>query len=189
MNDGKEPTEVIEDHDARLDAVEGYQSYVKEHVIPRLDELEDALDEKNERINDLEATVASLEHKLETLDGLAEDEQSTPQKRAVDLARAMIRQAEQKPDGRVAKYYKEVKETLATLGHDNVHDPQAYTAMDDVQEATGFGEMTTTREGREVDAVYVNLAELDEEQAVNEIKNEKGAGTAETTSETEPTTT
>ena len=178
--------EDAEDLYARLDELEGWQSYIKDHVIPRVDELETTVEQRDERIQQLEARVQDLERQLQTLDGLADDEATTPQKRAVDLARAMIRQANTRPDGRIAKYYKEVKEDLATLGHDDLYDQQAFNAMEDVADVSGFGLTTVTRNGQQVKAVGLNLAELATNDPVNEINNETGADTTDNT--TEPVT-
>jgi TolA-binding protein len=176
-------------NDARLDQLEGWQNWVQEHLAPRVEELEDELADRESRIDELEARVDDLETQLEMLDGLADDQSSTPQKRAVDLARAMIRQAKTRADGRITKYYKEVKEDLATLGHEDLHDPQAFTAMEDVAEATGFGMTQVNRDGKQVKAVGLNLDELEGDAFVNEIKNGKGADTASETAETTTTTT
>lgn len=182
-------TQDVDDLDARLDVLEGWQDMVNNVLMPRVDELEDALEQRNDRIQSLEDRVHDLEAQLEMLDGLADSQASTPQKRAADLARAMVRQAQETADGRVSRYYKEVKQDLATLGHESIHDPQAYSAMDAVAEMTGFGKMTTTRDGQDVEAVYVNLDELDGQQYVNEINNGAGRPAAPDSHETETETT
>lgn len=174
---------------ARLDVLEGWQDHVQDHVLPRIDDLEAQLAEKDDHIRTLENRVMELEAQLEMLDGLAEDQQSTPTKRAVDLARAMVRQAGQSSDGRVARYYKEVKQDLATLGHDDIHDPQAYQAMEDVAGIDGFGTMTVIRDDRDVEAVYVNLGELDRDGFVNEINNGEDRAATDSSHDSATTTT
>jgi cob(I)alamin adenosyltransferase len=178
-----------EQADARLDQLEGWQNWVQEHLVPRIDELETELSERETYIEELEARIEDLETQLEMLDGLADDQASTPEKRAIDLARAMIRQAKTRADGRITKYYKEVKEDLATLGHEGLHDPQAFTAMEDVSEATGFGMTKVNRDGKQVKAVGLNLDELEGDAFVNEIKNGKGDGDASETTENDTTDT
>lgn len=172
-----EPTPDVNELAARLDDVQAYQeNIVRGHITDRLDDLEATINERDDHIDQLESRIDTLEQKLETLAGLAEDETGTPQKRAVDLAVAMVRQARNRADGRVALTYKDVKDTLASMGHESLHDPQLYTAMDDVAVADGFSETNVTRDGTTMQAVAANIEDIAGEEFVNEIKNENGGG-------------
>lgn len=178
----------IEEHEARLDSLEGWQDMVSNHVMPRIDDLEEQLDDRDTTIEELQDRIRALEAQLEVLGGLADTQQTTPEKRAVDLAVGMIRRAENRSDRRIALYYKEVKDLLTDYGHEGLHDPQAFGAMEDVADCQGFGEIQVQRDGRTVKAVGVNLDELPGDNPVNEIKNEVGAGTASEPAESAVTT-
>ncbi|MWG34842.1 hypothetical protein [Halomarina oriensis] len=129
-----------------------------------------------------------LEQKFESIAGLAEDEQSSPAKRAADVRQAMIRRAEAKeddpddPSAEVALYYKEVEELLADYGHGSVHRPQAFDAMRDAADADGFTMGSKlSRAGNRADAVILKLAELPAYARCNEITTAADAPTGSDT--------
>jgi len=144
----------LKDLQVRLDHVESYQrQYVEEFLEKQL----------AGRVEALEAEVAEHRRKLESVVGLAEGEQTSPQKRAVDLALVLIRRAENRVDeDRYAMWYQQVVDALAQAGHGPpVHKQWAFDAMDHVAGGRGFGTtQITNRHGREVKAVTVDLAEL-----------------------------
>jgi hypothetical protein len=77
----------------------------------------------------------------------------------------MINAAQQSSADKGVTWWKEdVKNALATLGHENLHKPDYYDAMADVAEYQGFAETTktVTKDGRTWDAkaVRVTLSEL-----------------------------
>lgn len=93
-------------------------------------------DRLRERLDDLETDFAEFRTRLfqveqtyDSLAGLGDDEKSTPDARERDLVLALERKAE--ADGGTAHMdYNDVKETLKTLNHGTVYDPQAYRAME-----------------------------------------------------------
>lgn len=171
-NESEDLLDTLEEHAARLDNVEGYQEFIKNFVKPKLSELEELRDEQER----YDQRLSALEEKFDTLAGLGEGDKSTPQKRALDLRQVMIRRAEGRADGRVALYYQEVLDALRDVGHESLHKPQAYTAMEDAADATGFKEVKITRNGKRVDGVALNLDALPAHARSNEINTTKDSG-------------
>lgn len=141
------------------------RDYTKSFLAGRVDDNEAAIDELRERVADLEATVDEQQTRLDNISGLAEDERSTPAKRAMDLQDAMIKAAQQSSAEKGVTWWKgDIENALATLGHENLHKPDYYDAMADVAEYQGFEETTktVTKDGRTWDAkaVRVTLADL-----------------------------
>lgn len=129
----------VEEFRARLSRLEDW----KEHV------LKSDLAEKDERISELEQTVADqqqqirgLETQLEALIGVDDDEASTPPKRAQDLRGAMIRALQNSGSDRdgLTWWWKDVRDHLRTLDHPEFSKPVYYTAMEDAVEAEVFDE-------------------------------------------------
>lgn len=153
-NESTNGTGPNEDLAVRVDHLEAlFEQYVRGYLE---EEVTDRLAEHAERIDDLEQQLASVV-------GLAEGQQTSPEKRAVDLAMALIRRAEARTDAdRAAMWWREVQDALADLGHGPpVHKPWCFNAMEDVARADGFGMIETSNpDGRTVKAVRVRLAEL-----------------------------
>lgn len=168
--------DTLEEHEARLDNIEGYQEFIKEFVKPKLDELTTLREQQSA----YEQRLDALEEKFELISGVDEDTQSTPQKRAMDLRQIMVRRAEGRNDGRVALYYQEVLDALRDVGHEGLHKPQAYTAIEDAAAAEGFKEVkvqrTINNQRRSVDAIALNLDALPTHSASNEINTGEGYG-------------
>lgn len=158
--------------EARISDVEAYQNqYLKEHVVPKLDRV----DELAAQVDDLKAMVEKQDELLESVVGLARGEQSSPEKRAVDTAMILIRRARNRVDeDKYLMWYRELQDSLADHGHGPpVHKQWVFDAMEDVAAAPGFGMTTTVNaDGREVKALKVDLAKLpatDRETVSNEI--------------------
>lgn len=173
--------DTLDEYEARLDNVEGYQEFIKSFVKPKLEELE----ELRERQDEYDQRLTAMENTLETLAGIGESQESTPQKRAMDLRQLMIRRAEGRPDGRVALYYREVMDALRDVGHEGLHKPQAYTAMEDAVDAPGFKNVEITRNGSRVDGIAVNLDALPAHARSNEINTSTSSGTGPESAESD----
>lgn len=140
-----------------------------------------------DRVADIEATVAELEQTVDSLSGLAEGQQSTPEKRATDACLGLINQAEaDDPDaGQVSWTYREVQSFLEANGHGTVHPPQAYDVIEALDDVDGFVG-TTNRDGQRV--IRCNLRRVNADAAVNEINNGTPAEGTTDTPETEVNT-
>ena len=181
--------ERLDQLEERIESVSETQKAVREtSVKPRLQQLkadsDDAREERAElqaEIQDLRATVAQLQTKLEAVAGLADDEASNPEKRAADLRQALIRHARDR-DGTATMYWREVKDTLQTLGHSDLKRPQIYTAIEDAATTDGFEKTKTTSDhGNRVTAIRVDIDELTAESACNEINTRNGLEAPKTT--------
>lgn len=181
-SDGAETEEcetTIADLQAQLDQLkddlrslaDSHDAY-KNHVVkPRLDDLEadrdDAREERAElqqQIHALEEELTHLTAKVESLIGLADDEESNPTKRVADLRQALIRRAEDRSDidvDRASMYWEEVQDLFSDLGHGDISRPDCYKAMRDAADAPGFKEGTkNSRHGNDVKAILVDLDAL-----------------------------
>lgn len=149
-----------------------HQQRTEQVTKPRLAELEqhsdDARQERAELfalVEDLQERVAELDQRLTDMAGLAEDQQSNPDKRVSDLRQSMIRRAKARSDTdgfeKVALYYQEVQDIFAELGHGEISRPDCYKAMDDLAESDGFeiGKKSSA-DGNRVKAIRLDLAEL-----------------------------
>lgn len=153
------------DFEQRLDALETSQARTISQLIkPALDELREARDDARQERVELRERINALQQQLDAVYGLADDERSTPAKRAADLRTALIRRAQHSTGpsaGRASMYYKEVQECFADLGHETVHRPECMRAMEDAAHADGFSMGTKTSEhGNEVKAVRVDTESL-----------------------------
>lgn len=161
---------------ARMDDIEAlFQQYIRDYLEEQV----------SSRLAEHEDRIAELERQLESVAGLSDGEQSSPEKRAVDLAMALIRRAQSRADSdRHAMWWREVQDALADLGHGPpVHKPWCFDAMEDVARAEGFGEVTITNpDGREVRAVRVRLSELPSESR-STVSNDITTGMRETPAE------
>lgn len=153
----------------------------------RLDQLEEDNQNLREENEALREELEALRGELDVLDGLADDEKSTPQKRAADLRRALRRRAKDRDQGKLAIHYKAAWDILRDLGHEGLHAPQIYAAMEDAAEADGFQEREVSKDGKQVRGIAVNLDELPFNAPVNEINNEKETVTAGSTGKTHHT--
>jgi hypothetical protein len=137
--------------------------------------LKDRLERLRSDHEDLEARVAELEGELEDLQawrenvtGVADDHESTPEKRVLDLREAMIRQARESDADGVTWWWQQVEENLTSLGHAGFSKPTYYETMEAAAAADGFEATTKTvavqrgnrTETMDVEAVRVNLPEL-----------------------------
>ncbi|MDZ7701840.1 MAG: hypothetical protein U5J98_07075 [Halobacteriales archaeon] len=158
---------------ARVDDLEAlFKQYVRGYLE----------DEVADRLADHEERIAELEQQLESVVGLADGEQSSPDKRATDLAMALIRRAKNRTDeDRYAMWWQDVRDSLADLGHGPpVHKQWCFDAMEDVARADGFGEVKIKNpDGRQVKAVRVRLAELPSESR-STVSNDITTGLSET---------
>ena len=152
-------------------------------LFPKLDEHDDAIAALLDEVQSLKGELREvrkqsqrLEQQLESIAGLAEDEQSSPAKRTADLRQAMIRRAEAKeddldnPSASVALYYKEVQDLLADLGHGTVYKQQAFDAMEEAVNTDGFSwTHKHSAAGNRVKAVVLNLDALPAYAVGNDI--------------------
>ena len=153
------------DLEERVDALETSQARtISQFVKPALDELRDARDDARQERVELRERLNALQQQLDAVYGLADDERSTPAKRAADLRLALIRRAQNSTGpsaGRASMYYKEVQECFADLGHETVHRPECMRAIEDASNADGFSVGTKTSEhGNEVKAIRVDTDAL-----------------------------
>jgi len=171
----------VEDLEIEFEALENYTKQIVDAQLneqdERIAELENKVDELTELVHQRDQEVAELHGKLESIAGLSDDEQSTPEKRATDLRTALIRQAKSDGDavreGTASKTWRGVTTTLEDFGHGTIHPPQAYSAMEDAADVPGFSH--TTNDGGD-QIIKVNLAKTPASTAVNRINNENSAG-------------
>jgi hypothetical protein len=166
---------------ARIDEVEEFTEFVDtkherrvdDTVKPRLDDHDDQLDTAREERADLQAAVKQLQQQVTMLDerlegiaGLADDQETNPQKRVADLREAMIRRAEAREDRednpRVKMWWREVQDLFADYGHGEVSKPDCYKAMREAADSVpGFEESSKTNQnGNDVKAIRLNLTVL-----------------------------
>lgn len=156
-----------------IDAVDRkHERRVDQTIKPPIEELqEDSDDAREERaelfqmVQDLQETVTELDQRIEDMAGLAEDQETNPQKRVSDLRQIMIRRAKARGDSddyeRTALWWEEVQDKFAELGHGEISKPDCYKAMNDLEEFPGFKEGTkSNRHGNEVKAIRLNMDEL-----------------------------
>lgn len=171
------------DTEARLDVIEAKFDWLENHVIPRVDDLEDRVDGHD----DLENEVASLRAELETLHAVDENAASTPAKRRTALQKAMLNQHEARTEA-ISLDYNEVSDILEQRGHGKIYPAQAYTAMEDAAETPGFVDSEIAKNGDTVRGVKLVPDELPPslaaEDAVNEINNESSSVTVAEAGET-----
>lgn len=155
----------------------------------RLPMTEGKVEDATDRVDELEAQVNELNQRMESFIGLAEDERSTPAKRAADLRDAMIRASENSSSisGGVKWWKDEVAEHLATIGHEGLHKPDLYDAMEDAATADGFA-MTTKHvrtNGRQmkVKAIRLDPDDLPTSEGSREITTPEEGRTASDTVE------
>lgn len=144
------------------------EDFAKSFLRSRLEALREDHDELEARVDDLEDEVERLRAWRENVTGVADDQESTPDKRALDLREAMIRQARQTSADGATWWWQQVQENLISLGHGGFKKPTYYAAMEDAAEADGFdittktvtipqGDRTVTKD---VKAVRVKLEKL-----------------------------
>jgi hypothetical protein len=140
------------------------RDYVKSFLAGRVDDNEEAIEDLQDRVADVETDLAEAQQRLDALGGLAKHERSTPDKRALDLKDAMIKAAQEADADGVTWWKDDVRDSLAGRGHSGLHKPDLYDAMDSVADEAGFEETTkhVTKDGRTYDAraVRVKLHEL-----------------------------
>lgn len=192
--------EQIDDLHDRIDAVEqDKRAYRDQFIKPQLNKLEERLDNLETTNEQLQETVdqqgqriEELDHQVENLIGVDDPDLSTHDKRVRDVRAAMIRRAEAKADkrsaeieGKTALSYGEIQDLLADHGHGQVHDPQAYRIMDDIENVDGFSKGTKrSAHGREVKAIRLDLAALPAYARTNNVRSASESGGGETTPKT-----
>lgn len=153
------------------------ETYRSEVLGPRLDELAAARDDAHDHRAELAATleavrerVRELEAELASLTGLADDETSTPKKRALDLRQGLIQEARATADATVAAmHWEDVKRFFARNGHGDISKPDCYKAMrwaagedETIQDSPAFWteEEKLRKNGRDVRAICVDTDAL-----------------------------
>ena len=162
---GSEGCERCEGLKERVDALEISQARtISDFVKPALGELREDRDDARQQRVELRERLDALQQQIDAVYGLADDERSTPAKRAADLRLALIRRARNSTGpsaGRASMYYREVQECFADLGHETVHRPECMRAMEDAAHADGFSIGTKTSDhGNEVKAIRVDTDAL-----------------------------
>jgi len=161
------------------------EDFAKQFLRSRLEALRDDHDDLEARVDELETEVEQLRAWRENVTGVADDRDSTPQKRVVDLREAMIRAARQSNQDGVTWWWRQVRENLTTLGHDGFSKTTYHDTMAAAAEADGFAITEKTvaidrgnRTAKEdVKAVRVNLEKLpaSDVQAVRkQVSNDGG---------------
>jgi hypothetical protein len=161
------------------------EDFAKQFLRSRIEALRADHDDLEDRVDELEAEIKQLRAWRENVTGVADDRDSTPQKRVVDLREAMIRTARQSDRDGVTWWWQQVRDTLTTLGHDGYSRPTYHQAMTDAADADGFALTEKTvainrgnRTAKEdVTAVRVNLEKLpaSDVQAVRkQVSNDGG---------------
>lgn len=162
------------------------EDFAKTFLRSRLSALRDDHDDLAQRVDELESEVESLRAWRENVTGVADDQESTPEKRALDLREAMIRQARQTSADGVTWWWQQVEENLISLGHGGFKKPTYYAAMEDAAEADGFdittktvsiqqGERTITKEVKAVRVKLENLPANDAQSGRKQVTT-RGAG-------------
>ncbi len=167
----------LRDLEVRQDNLE---AKIEQAVTKRLERHEDELGELRERVADLEAENNALRTELDSLVGLADDQQSTPEKRAADLRQKLQNVARNRDSGMVSWTYRDVRDHLEAVGHENIYAAQAYRAMKDAAE---YDEDTNTshadgyayiKNDDDEWTVRVNTSALPAHAVVNENNNAAG---------------
>jgi hypothetical protein len=175
MTDGDRLEEIesrLDELEADLDAQhDDRMAYRRQVLLPRLDEADEARDDLTSQVGELQDTVQQLRDRVRDLEagyesvlGLAEEQQSSPDKRCADLRLGLIRTAEAKADGRTAAmHYKAVQSFFASHGHGEVKKPEVYKAMNAAAEYQGFtlrDDELVLPSGRSGRAIIVDLDKL-----------------------------
>ncbi|MFP8891878.1 hypothetical protein ACLI4U_19210 (plasmid) [Natrialbaceae archaeon A-CW2] len=151
----------------RINAVD---DYAKQYITGQIEARDDRIEELEDRVNRLEGIVLEVQEAVEGVTGLAKSEKATPEKRAADIRTVLIRRAHGRDAKGAQMWWREVRDALLDLGHDDLQDkdkakPLVHNAMERAVEADGF-DMTTKHAEvrknlkREVKAVRVKLEEL-----------------------------
>jgi hypothetical protein len=154
--------------------------------MPKLEEQAEEIEAKDERIAELEATVDSLESRLESVIDVDDKADSTPTNRAVALREALVRAASDRLNGSGVKWWwKEVEEHLATHGHGGFSKPTYHKAMADAADKDGFTETTkeviSGGQRREVKAIQVDASEVTDPHLRNQLTTrDAGSASSET---------
>jgi len=151
-------------------------------LLPQLEDQQEAMEAKDQRIAELEATVERLDSKLQSIVDVDDKSESTPDNRPVALREAMMRAASDRLNGSGVKWWwQEVEEHLATHGHGGFSKPTYHDAMKDAAEKDGFTmttkEVLTGGQRREVHAIKVNVDEVTDPHLRNQLTT-RDAGSA-----------
>ncbi len=167
----------LRDLEVRQDNLE---AKIEQAVMKRLERHEEELDSLRETVATLKTENQELRSDLDSLVGLADDQESTPQKRAADLRHKLQNVARNRDSGMVSWTYREVRDQLEGVGHENIYAAQAYDAMKDAAEydedtntshADGFAYIKND-DGQWT--IRVNMNALPAHAAVNENNNAAG---------------
>lgn len=155
------------------------EDMIEHSLKPRLDNQAEIIEEKDQRIAELEATVEGLQSKVESIVDVDDKSDSTPVNRAVALREAMVRAARDRVNGDgVTWWWKEVEEHLATHGHGGFSKPTYHDAMKDATEKDGFSESTkeviTGGQRREVKAIQVKTSKVTDPHLRNQLTTRVG---------------
>jgi hypothetical protein len=161
------------------------EDFAKQFLRSRLDALRDDHDDLESRVDELEAEIEQLRAWRENVTGVADDRDSDPEKRVLDLREAMIRTARESDRDGVTWWWQQVRDNLTTLGHEGFSRPTYHQSMKDAADAQGFSLTQKTvaidRGNRtameDVTAVRVNLTKLpaNDLQAVRkQVSNDGG---------------
>lgn len=162
--------------DGRLDKLESWKEHVYDGLHrPEVEELEERVDELENLVNEQAATIQSLTEQLETLSGLSDGQESSPELRNRDTYQSMIDRLVAKDREKLALTYREIEDVLADKGHGKVWPAQLYDVIEDLAELQGFSEGTRMYNSEEQKAIRVNRSKLPFDPAVNEINNDWGA--------------
>ena len=171
------------------------EAKVDQVVMNRLTQTEERIDELEATVDELVAENQQLQGELESLTGLADDQASTPEKRAADLRQKLINVAKARDNGFVSWSYSDVKDQLESDGHGTVYPAQAYQAMKDAADsdedantshAAGFGYVKNNDDDW---TIRVSLDALPAYVGVNEINNAEGESPGAQTANTAESTT
>ena len=166
------------------------EDFAKQFLRNRLVALREDHDDLEARVDELEAEIEQLRAWRENVTGVADDRDSDPQKRVIDLREAMIRAARQSNQDGVTWWWKQVRENLTTLGHDGFSKTTYYDTMQAAADAEGFSitEKTVAVDrgnhtaNEDVTAVRVNLSKLpasDVQQVRKQVSNDEGVQAAQ----------
>lgn len=153
--------------------VESLEARVDQGVQAMRENLREQISELTATVEALEARCDRLESDVESLTGLTEDQDSTPERRARDVRQMMANQCEAKADrdgrsGTVAWTYQDILKALESNGHGSLHPPQAYAVMEQLDQLDAFAEVKNAEGDR---VIRTSLDALTADGGVNEINN------------------
>jgi DNA repair exonuclease SbcCD ATPase subunit len=170
-----------------LNELEQTQKVIRETTIkPRIENLRERAeaaeaerDELQAAVDAMKETISELRSELESIAGLADDQESNPDKRASDIRHVLIRRAKATDEGVARMYWKEIQDSLADLGHGDVARPQCYDVIDALKDQPGFSETKkNSHSGNRVKAIRLDLDALHADAACIDRKTQNQCGSA-----------